>query len=279
VEIISKVKTVFSKHEEHSKMICGDFNFPPTIVRWKNAEIGMTSCVQSGKNEGQVHERKESFRKLDELAEDNLMIQIVRENTRGSNLLDLIYTDETEAVEMCKVCEMTSISDHRAIITKVSWGNPHVQECEKKVSKPEIARLNLQNLDWESVNTELMTIDWENQFNKCSDVPHMKEKLIETLVTVLKNNGSLENRKKVTKKSIPLKRRRLFRKKGKIEKRLEKTAKEKGKTKLLKSLAEVTKLLRKSYEDETEAAERKVIQAIKKALKLSTSLRIRKEKP
>ena len=146
---------------------------------------------------------------------------------------------------------MTLISDHRAIVAEVMWGFKG-QECVKRVTKPLIARLNLRKTNWEKVNAEFVTMDWENIFEACKTVPHMKETLIEIIVKVLKDNGTPEINTHVAKKSIPLKRRRLFRKKGKIEKKLEKAGSEKTKNKVLTSLSKVINDIKKSYEDETE---------------------------
>ena len=121
-EICQKVKNTFEANEDHSKVMCGDFNFPRKIVEWKSTEAGMISCLTSGRGEGNVQEQRAAFKIINTIGSDNFMGQIVQENTRANNILDLIYTDEFESIEMCTVRDIPTISDHKTIITKVTWG-------------------------------------------------------------------------------------------------------------------------------------------------------------
>ena len=54
------------------------------------------------------------FIKLMKICDEQCMLQIIEEETRGKNTLDLIYTNETSLVSDTDVNE-SAISDHRRI--------------------------------------------------------------------------------------------------------------------------------------------------------------------
>ena len=100
--------------------MCGDFNFPRNIVEWKSTEAGVIACITSGRGEGTVQEQRAAFNMMNEIGYENFMNQIIQENTRANNILDLIFTDEAENVEICPIRDIHTISDHKVIITKVT---------------------------------------------------------------------------------------------------------------------------------------------------------------
>ena len=177
---------------------------------------------------------------------ENGMEQIVDENTRGNNILDLIFTNESDSVIKNTIQDLTAISDQRAVINDVSWGKYHKSTAVQEDHKPLIAKLNTNQINWDNVNNELDNMDWEEIFDKCQYVYSMKEAIIDELTNILIRNGATEKKGKQEKNKMPLKRRRLFRKKGKIQKKLTASLEREMKERL-KLLEEINKEIRKSY--------------------------------
>ena len=261
-EVTQKIAECFDKYDEHKKLLCGDFNFPRHIVEWETCELGCIPKISVGRSEGNLQDQRAAFQQLHEICIENGMEQIVDENTRGNNILDLIFTNEPECINKSKVQELPSISDHRAVISDVSWGGDHKKITEWQDQKPLIAKLNTKLVNWENVNNELGNMDWEYIFEECQHVHNMKESIIQELTNTLIRNGATERKQNQVRNKMPLKRRRLFRKKGKIENKLANSLGRDMKERL-RILEKINKEIKKSYIQENEMAENKVLAEIK----------------
>ena len=93
--------SLLAKISAKDVIIMGDFNYPK--LNWKE-ELLNNYCP------------------FGECLNDNFLHQMVNENTRGDNVLDLIITSNENIVDNLRVEELFSTSDHRIIRWNVNVG-------------------------------------------------------------------------------------------------------------------------------------------------------------
>ena len=109
-------------------LIVGDFNFPQ--VDWK-----MGTVVAGGKSASE----KRAAHILFDICNDLCLTQIVRDATRGPNVLDLVLTNNTDLLHKCTVWD-PGLSDHRAVTVSHTLPQQSVGECLGEVNP--LAALN-----------------------------------------------------------------------------------------------------------------------------------------
>mgnify|MGYP006048081585 CR=1 FL=1 len=122
---------LLNKASKEKYLIMGDFNF--ASLNWSRASTLVDShpflkCIN-----------------------DNFLIQCVEENTRGNNMLDLIFTTEENMVENLVVGEPFGSSDHQII----SWNfvRCKLKSCEEHVN------LNYFKVDYEQMRQDAKVIN------------------------------------------------------------------------------------------------------------------------
>ena len=123
--------------ENSDCVLVGDFNFRD--IDWVNVSS--------------PHELDSIF--INTLTE-NAFTQLVEEPTRGTNILDLVVTTNSDLVENLVVSEHFSSSDHKSINFEICLPKPRINEEARKVylySKG----------DYEAFNSEILNQDWETR--------------------------------------------------------------------------------------------------------------------
>ena len=129
-------------------IVCGDFNFPN--ISWKQHAL-----ISGGTTEAQSQAKI-----LKDLMSAYFLDQLILEETRQNNILDLFLTNNTDFVNNILV-HNTSLSDHRLIILET---NVHSRNCNR-ISRPartsDLANLNFfhRELPWEDINLKLSEIN------------------------------------------------------------------------------------------------------------------------
>lgn len=104
---------------------------------------------------------------------DLFLTQHVNQETRGSNILDLVFSSETGLVEDLEVCSPVSNSDHNSLLFKICMDLKNETITRES--------FNYHQSDFKSINYVLEGIDWKVKFlNK--DVDNMWSSLVEELV-------------------------------------------------------------------------------------------------
>lgn len=138
---------VFMK-DPYSVICTGDFN--DRCLSWEES-----------------HSNSELGNKLRDLVSGNNLFQLVNEPTRitelHSSLLDLIITDTPGLFSHWGVNDSLCISDHILVYGVLSLTAPRVQ------SKPRFV-WHYNRADFDSINAELNSIDWEHSFAELTDV-------------------------------------------------------------------------------------------------------------
>ena len=151
VQSFENLLTFLQNHLNSDKftefIIMGDFNLPG--IQW----------------EGNQRNLKENSSKAETLLlqfmQNNLLSQYVTQPTRQRNILDLFLTNNPNLVLQTS-SEETNISDHNI----VSIQTTHQLAANKESSKPNFddhtfRSLNLQKADFEKINSQLSSIDWD----------------------------------------------------------------------------------------------------------------------
>ena len=121
-------------------IIIGDFNHPN--IDWKTMQPnGDTLC-----------------KKFIKTVNDNFLRQLVKNSTRGDNILDLILTNNTDKINDVQVECPLSNSDHNSIVFTVNSDTEKVHQ-NKRVF------IDYENGDYEGMKSYLSDINWADVFN------------------------------------------------------------------------------------------------------------------
>lgn len=130
-------------------ILVGDFNFRQ--INWENHEASSILSKQF----------------LD-CVDENCLAQVVTEQTRYSNLIDLVLVGDSDMVDSCVVKEPIGRSDHNTIWLTMRYPVPKINLAPYKV-------FLYSKGDYTSFNSELDQFDWEDTFkqksvNDCWDI-------------------------------------------------------------------------------------------------------------
>lgn len=126
------------------KIILGDFNCPN--VDWRHPS---THC---------------SSHFLVECSNDNFLHQMVTEPTRGDNILDLVFTDDSSCVRRTSVTDPFPGSDHLSVTVEVAFDRACDRQNEK-TSTRYFEVLDYSNADWIAYQTLLSDMDIDDLFS------------------------------------------------------------------------------------------------------------------
>ena len=159
--MIDKVKKIFNELERPDPTILwtGDFNFP--FVQWKECRSGgctwdFNPHINASKDE------KDQFKYVMKLCGKFNLIQTVDEPTRGTNTLDLIFTNELDIFSNREVSH-SALSDHYFIELTTTIKTENVSENENiKKSKGGLRQLNFfsNKVKWDEIKREILNINW-----------------------------------------------------------------------------------------------------------------------
>ena len=239
----------------------GDFNLPH--IDW-NKEMPSPSATAI---------EKLCFSALKSFMDCNSLFQHITEPTHyQGNVLDLLFTNLSELVYEVKYFDpLLSVSHHRVIevSTTFSFGAKSYIDNSNKGQRtnvvPPLSTLNFQHddIDWNSLEQDLLSIDWDFEFSKLS-----LEKIVQRLLDIsyecaLSYVPPKRNKQRV-KSKIPKDRRRLMTRRRRVNQRLLQVKSEAIKLKLKKELIEIEKKLQSSYSSSRQYKEIQAIQSIKK---------------
>ena len=207
-------------------LMSGDFNLA-FLHKWDGETIEAmkagTTCPRAGKS---VAEEKKQALHLIDFVEEFFMTQYIENATRKNNILDLVFTNNSELINQCQQIINANISDHNTILTKLSYGLKPLEKKEKKnfasTKIPEYEVKAADDEDWLRMNLILQSINWEEELSELSvtDMAHVLYKELEaaTEKVMKKKSESKENKNdgnKTNNNKIPKQVRNLFRTKKK----------------------------------------------------------------
>ena len=241
-------------------VLAGDFNLPH--MKWPEGSM----------LHGASRDEQTMITELQELMEDHFLFQHIHKATqKDGNTLDLCFTNNPAFLHSYE-CQRTTMSDHYIIEAYTSFNC----EAKKRESfrQPEKSdtpaatfdKLNFlsEEVDWEGLEQELGSYDWESEFNMKSPAD-MVLRFYELCATSSKKFCP-ERKNSASKKRnrIPRYRRNLMRRRSKVNKQLASQPSDTKRQKLRLEAREIEKKLQKSYKDEKLEMENKAVSAIKK---------------
>ena len=154
---ISDFLAEFNSNNELSTFLFGDFNLPK--FNWKLPNCNSLLISES------------LYKQLIMFMNEHFFSQYVTDFTRGENILDLFLTENPNFVHFIK-CEDISLSDHYLVRIYTNF----FRGLDTDLHRRPVASLELLNFsafdldgaDFDQINRELESVDWENFVNEVS---------------------------------------------------------------------------------------------------------------
>merc|ERR1712090_26676 len=145
----------------------GDFGFP--FVEWNGVPGG--ACTWRYKTEKKeakpniTNDTRMQFVKLMKICDGKCMLQVVEENTRGENTLDLMYTNEVNLVTDIEVNE-SALSDHHRIEISTNYKIKEEKIQQNKSEKKDtMTSLNFHakenKINWDMIKKGIKDMEWK----------------------------------------------------------------------------------------------------------------------
>ena len=118
---------------------------------------------RENENEGGKQDRLQTERLINLVTKHGL-VQEVDQPTHACEVLDLIFSNETDLVSSVKVEDWPAFTDHRVVIATTTYtlgrAEPIMDEVHLLESGRRMKQLNFNKASWPEIKTELGTIDW-----------------------------------------------------------------------------------------------------------------------
>ena len=135
-------------------VILGDFNLPN--MDWET----MLPPAQGGREVGPYHQTLE-------FVNENFITQLVTTPTRGTNILDLVFTNTPEYFANV-VSTDSKISDHRVVECTMAY-NPMDSVVNAKTEDDPFRKVKIHNVDYLPMKTKLCEMDWDGLLRLCKN--------------------------------------------------------------------------------------------------------------
>ena len=247
---ISEFINAHNKLDKMKIFLFGDFNFPK--ISWEEDKITVFSTP--------------SENNLKSFTDKYFLTQYIRENTRLTNILDLIFTDDVNFVQHIEI-NNTDMSDHDVIkihTLHFSDFDLNTDEITPRTLDFDFSRFKFYNCNFDNINRDFSDIDWESIISGPIDsIPH---KFKSAVFTVLQKHCKLKSKHKRNKNSTSFyrKRRIISRKISKYKKRLNyPNCNPKTRNILLQKIAKLQDNKKQSLLDEKISTENQAVENIK----------------
>ena len=109
-DLVNEISEIKNKYNKSHFWLAGDFNLPS--IDWETNSIKKT---KQKKKKQKNYQYSLSVNNLFlEMSQNLGLKQIVSEPTRGNNILDLFFTNNTELIDKTEI--VSGVSDHEAVI-------------------------------------------------------------------------------------------------------------------------------------------------------------------
>jgi hypothetical protein len=251
--ILSKLDTVLSELPEPTPniVLMGDFNFQDKHLSWIRSDDGVLVPVvhdhrqHAGEDGPQV---RQQAARLCDLALKHNLIQQVDKVTHGREILDLLFTNNEDLVSSATVEPWPSFTDHSIVTAPVSYqlgSEKELEETHLLDSGKRLKRLNFNKAPWPEIQKQLCMLDWEPMKDHAKESPiaalsWFMDQIIPLLETLVPKK--CPRRSKLEKK-----RKLLWRKLGKLQRKIESVSSNSGLSKLIKDKWNLEKQLKSEY--------------------------------
>lgn len=232
-------------------ILTGDFNFP--FLKWPEGILTGSTLADKSQAELLLDRTNSAF-----------LIQVITDPTRGNNILDLLFTNNSDAVNSI-AAEKTIFSDHRLLRIhtnyKISTLPP---EVTRPIEKTPFSSLNFfsSEVNWDLINAHLRDTDWEAVLQD-GDPEIMVDSLLTTILRACEGNVPMKRRQGSRRSDIPRERKILMRRRATLNQRMLKTSNDCQKSSLQAKISAVEKEIRESHEKQRDWEENQAVKNIK----------------
>ena len=171
-ELVNMLDSTLSKLPSPTPNLCwmGDFNLPRSCLVWQPSEDRFLVPIVKGHDDivdqGVRKLDRQQAQLLIDTASKYCMQQEVSKPTHGGEILELIFTNNTDLVTDILVEDWPDFSDHRLVkgLTNFSLGKVEGTKVEHHLT--ETARyykaLNFKRAPWQAVKEQLANINWDD---------------------------------------------------------------------------------------------------------------------
>ena len=254
--------------------VMGDFNFPKEVITRSQSEFG----GMVGHIHGITSDDTKSANVFINLRNDIASVQHVMTPTRGTNILDLFFTNDNHLVENVESIRNTTVSNHDSIYITTNIEKSNIRcNADPCINKTPFDCFNSQKADWERVRLALAESDLEKIVKSAKTLDQAVELMIKELIVILKK-AEMPEKKPSPKNKIPRDRRRLFNSRSKLLKQLKRTTSELKAEKIKGSIDRVNQQLKCLLDQERLDEEGKALALIKENPKRFFNFANRKSK-
>ena len=240
-------------------VLMGDLNFQDKNLSWKRSEDGFLVPLvhphRDGATDGGLLVRQQAAR-LCEVAVKHSLIQQVDQTTHGREILDLIFSNDEDLVSSVSVEAWPAFTDHSLITAAVSY------KLEKEVTLEEIhllesgrrlKKLNFNKAPWSEIQSELRKLDWSPMVELADQSPITAHTwFIDQLLPLLEKYVPVKGPKKSGKTKLDRRRNLLWRKLGKIQRRIQSSSSVSQLSKLIQDRWDLEVQLKTEYANLTQ---------------------------
>lgn len=220
-------------------IICGDFNFP--FIDWEETE---GNIIMKGFRGSIYKEERTQAQVLKEFMNEHSVSQILKQETRGSNMIDLILTNNRDLFIEAQATQSV-VTDHCIIECHLNLNHKLKQTTKEQEENCFNDRnFNSRYIDWNSVNREIQTIDWQELMadKSTQEKIDLLEKRLKPIIQT-----HIPQRRKRRKTVIERKIRTLYRKRRQQIKHIENNTSASRKSKLIADLKTTEETLKDIY--------------------------------
>ncbi len=258
MEALTEAIHITQAHQRFLTVIgSGDFNLP-------NVDWADTSCP-AVRLEGASREAMAAAR-LFELTDSQFLEQIVKVPTREGNILDLVFSNNTQSISHYEVIHTVIMSDHSLLITVMTDGpgaRPSIPAAGN-VYTTKIGEFDMRKgteETWTSYQSLLSNLDWGSMAAGLSLVDRVKL-LEDTIVDAVSNCFPVKG-SKVSGNRIPKQMRKLMNRRKKLGIKLLKSKSAEAVTEMLSELESVEITIKESHERKIWREEKAAVEKIK----------------
>ena len=160
-----------------------DFNFPKEVITWTQSEFG----GMIGHVHGITSDDTKSANVMINFINDIASLQHVMTPTRGTNILDLFFTNDHHLVQGVKILRNSTVSDCDSIYTTTNLVKTNIRcNANSTTNKTPFDCFNFPEADWDRVRLALAQSDMEEIVKSAKTLDQALELLIEELIVSLK---------------------------------------------------------------------------------------------
>ena len=214
-ECLDKIKNYKEKLETATTLILGDLNLK--FIDWNLETIRRPENI----TQKATPSEKTSSQMLLDFVNEELLVQVVKENTRkGKSLIDIILTNDEDIIYETKVEKTNLDTDHDLVTCNIQLKQTNSVNSNKEMdsNKKLLDKLNFNKSEWDPIRNELSKVNWEEKLKDLS-VTDMYKCLEEIIYTSSEKHTPVRtDRNKSTK--IPRNRLVLIRKRKRINSKI-----------------------------------------------------------